>query len=80
MNNNKNNSDWKHSNAASSFLSLEGGVDVIEALWKEMKEIDLIRETTYGCFRLSLNLILGITFVKKGKLESSRYFKLITKQ
>ena len=56
---NKSNYVWKHFNAASSFLSLEGGVDVIEALWKEMKEIDLIRETTYGCYRLSLNLIFG---------------------
>ena len=52
---------WKHFNAASSFLSLEGGVDVIEALWKEMKEIDLIRETTYGCYRSSLNPTLGNT-------------------
>ena len=52
---NKSNFVWKPFNTASSFLSSEGGVDVIEALWKEMKEIDLIRENTYGCFRLSLN-------------------------
>ena len=43
---------------ASSFLSLEGGVDVIEALWNEMKEIELIRETTYGCYSLGLKIII----------------------
>ena len=36
---------------ASVFLSTEGGVDQIEALWEPMSECALVKEDFYGIFR-----------------------------
>ena len=38
---------------ASVFLSCEGGVDQIEALWEPMEQCSVTKETFYGIYRES---------------------------